>query len=109
MLALLGGDAEIAGMMLDSLLLDLPQNLAALEQALNSGSAEAASRAAHTLKGLLYGGGALRAGHRARRIEDFCDAGNMSAAIAQMPALQVRAEQTLTAWRNYLGKLPAAR
>jgi PAS domain S-box-containing protein len=108
MLALLGGDAEIAGMMLDSLLLDLPQNLAVLEQALNSGSADAASRAAHTLKGLLYGGGALRAGHRARRIEDFCDAGNLAAAIAQMPALQIRAEQALTAWRDYLGQRPAA-
>ncbi len=109
MLSLLGGDAEIAAMMLDSLLLDLPQNLVVLEQALNASSAEAASRAAHTLKGLLYGGGALRAGHHARRIEAFCDAGNLAAAVAQMPGLQVRTDEVLTAWRDYLARLPVAR
>ncbi len=107
MLRNLGGDADIARMLIESLLDDLPAGLAALSAALAAGDVVAASRAAHTVKGLAASGGAYFLRDAASRVEESCKAAQRAGAANQMPELRARLDEVTPLWRKFLG-LPAA-
>jgi CheY-like chemotaxis protein/HPt (histidine-containing phosphotransfer) domain-containing protein len=100
-LAPLGGDREIAIILIDGLIADLPGALDALEHSLGAGDAETAERHAHTIKGLAAGGGASQLRDAARRIEQLCRDGVLDEALRRLPELRACLGQVMPEWRQY--------
>ncbi len=91
-LARMGGSVEEARRILAKLPANLPPRMAELEEAFSQGDLAAATRAAHTIKGMALSLGGHRLGIAAVRIELAARAGDGSAA-ALLPALRLEADQ----------------
>jgi signal transduction histidine kinase/DNA-binding response OmpR family regulator len=102
MLHNLGNDAEMARMLIASLLEEVPVSLAGLSAALVQQDAATASRAAHTLKGMAATGGAGRLRATALGIEQLCQAGQWTDAQGCLPELQDRLNEAITQWQVFL-------
>jgi HPt (histidine-containing phosphotransfer) domain-containing protein len=102
MLRNLGGDRDIACLLLDQLLLDLPERQIALAAALAAGDQDTARREAHTIKGQAASGAAARLRERARAVEHECRDGRLAEAAAALPGLDAELAAAAVAWRDYL-------
>ncbi len=102
MLGRFGGDVEIALVLLDSLLEDIPRALAVLNQALQAGDLESAAREAHTIKGLAGSGGVQGLSTCAREVEMLCRSGNRAQAQARLPELERLTALARAEWEKYL-------
>jgi signal transduction histidine kinase/DNA-binding response OmpR family regulator/HPt (histidine-containing phosphotransfer) domain-containing protein len=91
-LARMGGSVEEARRILAKLPANLPPRMAELEDAFSQGDLAAATRAAHTIKGIALSLGGHRLGIAAVRIELAARAGDGNAA-ALLPALRLEADQ----------------
>jgi HPt (histidine-containing phosphotransfer) domain-containing protein len=86
--ASVGGDQAFLAELVDELLADAPQQLAALREGLESGSAETVRRAAHTLKGNGRTFGANELAALGLEIEEAAAAGDLAAAGARAGDLE---------------------
>lgn len=102
MLDNLAGERDIALILVEQLLLDLPLRLAALTAALDQGDQATAHREAHTIKGQAAAGGAMAVRDLARDIEQFCKEGALAQAVAQLPALREALAQAEPEWQRFL-------
>lgn len=98
-----GGDAGFVAELIDEFLADAPVQLEALRAAAASGDAEAARRAAHTLKGNARTFGAPAFADLCREAEAAAAEGRLQAAGAALPTLErewERVQAALTAFRD---------
>jgi len=103
MLKNLGGDRDIARLLVEQLLADLPQRLVALEAALAAEDQETARREAHTIKGQAASGAALPLRDQAREIELHCKEGRLAEAADRLPGLESALAAAARAWQEFLG------
>jgi HPt (histidine-containing phosphotransfer) domain-containing protein len=98
-----GGDSEFLAELIDELLADAPGQLATLRDAATSGDAEAARRAAHTLKGNGRTFGATALASLCQEAEAAATNGDIDAVLARVDEIAAeweRARAELVAWRN---------
>ena len=107
-LSRLDGDREIAVILLEGLLEDIPSRIEALERALKAGDASGAHREAHTIKGLAAGGGAPLLRSLGLLTEEMCAAGRLEEARDQLPPLRQAANEVAPQWRTLLEECRAA-
>jgi PAS domain S-box-containing protein len=103
MLARMMGDEELARLVVDGFLEDVPTHVEALKCCLESDDATGALRAVHTIKGASanVGGEALRAA--ALETERAGQSGGMKAIIARVPILESQLARLSEAMRNFAG------
>jgi PAS domain S-box-containing protein len=106
MLTAFSGNRSIATVMLTRLLSDLPLRLSAMKAALSAGDAVAATREAHTIKGLAAGGGARAVCQTARHLEQLCKQSLLSQATHELPRLTAGIDRMLPEWRAFLAAAP---
>jgi CheY-like chemotaxis protein/HPt (histidine-containing phosphotransfer) domain-containing protein len=108
MLARMMGDEELARMVVEGFLEEIPTEIEALKGCLASGDATGALRAVHTIKGASanVGGEALRAA--ALETEGAGQAGGMNAIIARVPNLESQMARLSEAMRDLAGPEGAA-
>jgi HPt (histidine-containing phosphotransfer) domain-containing protein len=104
MLDNLAGERDIALILVEQLLVDLPLRLAALTAALDQGDQATAHREAHTVKGQAAAGGAMTVRDLARDIEQLCKEGALAQAVALLPALREALAQAVPEWQRFLDK-----
>jgi HPt (histidine-containing phosphotransfer) domain-containing protein len=104
--ASVGDDPEFVAELIDDFLADAPTQLDALREAAGSGDANAAMRAAHTLKGnsRTFGAGSLAS--LCQDAEAAAGAGDLNAVLSRLDGIdaewrRVRAE--LLGWRDGRG------
>jgi HPt (histidine-containing phosphotransfer) domain-containing protein len=97
-----GGDQEFFAELLDELLDDAPNQLANLRNAVAAGDAEAARRAAHTLKGNGRTFGAPELSTLAQELE-------ASSADGDLDAVRSRLDELDRAWESVRAALVSAR
>jgi HPt (histidine-containing phosphotransfer) domain-containing protein len=97
------GDEELARLVVDGFLEDVPTHVEALKCCLESDDATGALRAVHTIKGASanVGGEALRAA--ALETERAGQSGGMKAIIARVPILESQLARLSEAMRNFAG------
>jgi HPt (histidine-containing phosphotransfer) domain-containing protein len=96
------GHRSIAVAMLESLVTDVPERIAALSSSLNGGDLASAEREAHTLKGLGGNGGAPLLRDLAEEIESRCRDGRLEEARRKLPDLGSEADRVLAEWSAFL-------
>ena len=96
------GHRSIAVAMLESLVTDVPERIAALSSALAEGDLASAEREAHTLKGLGGNGGAPLLRDLALRLESCCRDGQLEDARRTLPDLGSEADRVLAEWSSFL-------
>jgi PAS domain S-box-containing protein len=104
----LGGDPELIGVTLESLLEDVPARLKALTAALHGGDAETSRREAHTLKGLAKSGSAPALHEIAVLVDQCCSAEHYAEAQAQLDCLASEINAVLPLWSETLAGLASA-
>ncbi len=97
LLARLDGDEDAAQEILAAFRDDLPRQIAALQAALAGGDAAAASRQAHTLKGVAANVGAERLRAVATALETAAQAGDLGTASTRLTELDAQAVAVLAA------------
>ena len=97
-----GGDPEFVAELIDEFLEDAPRQLESLRTAASAGDAEAARRAAHTLKGNARTFGAAELAARCLEAES-------AAAEGDLATVHVRADTIAESWRDVRAELLAAR
>jgi two-component system sensor histidine kinase/response regulator len=90
----LSGNEQLARRVMDRFLSDMPRQLEALSQAILRADAEAASMAAHSIKGAAANVGVPAVREAARRIEQQAKAGDLDGAGATLPLLAASFENT---------------
>ena len=100
LLAQLGGDRELAAIVMQSATQDIPVSFDRLEQAIGSAILTDAQRLIHTLKGLAAQIGATRFGQHLKETEDRLKAGTLpdSAAVAALRQDYQALLDTLPEW-----------
>lgn len=98
----LSGHRSIAVAMLESLLTDVPERIAALAAALAEGDLGVGQREAHTLKGLGGNGGAPLLAELALQTETHCRDGQLAEARGTLEAMRVEAGRVVDEWRRFL-------
>jgi HPt (histidine-containing phosphotransfer) domain-containing protein len=94
----INGDADLLNKLILAFLTDTPERIAALRRAVEQNDALAASREAHTIKGVSATFGAVQLRGTAYRIEQYATQGTLAAAKAAIPTLEAewsRVEQAL--------------
>lgn len=97
-----GGDPEFMAELIDEFLTDAPTQLEALREASRSGDAEAARRAAHTLKGNGRTFGAAE-------LASLCQYAEAAAAAGDLDAVLARVDEVGEAWDRVRLQLVAYR
>ncbi len=98
----LGGDREIARVMLQGLMEDLPLRLEALQAALLAGDADCVRREAHTIKGLAAGGGNQPLRNAAQLVEHLGAKDKLADAGRHMASLRAALADVLPLWQAFL-------
>ncbi len=96
----LGGDEKILARVVDLLLTTVPDDIAAIRQALDAGNIQVATRHAHSIKGAAASVGADALSSSAARFEQSGKEGNIDKLIRFFPEL----EQHLTGFRIAVGR-----
>lgn len=86
---------------------DAPARLASIKAGLTAGDLSAASKAAHSLKGISGSVGSPRLSEAALAIEKAGREGNLAAARDNFPLLRALLDQTIDEIRDILSRLPA--
>ncbi|EMG35769.1 CheY-like receiver, AAA-type ATPase, and DNA-binding domain containing response regulator [Desulfocurvibacter africanus PCS] len=94
---------EVYGMYMQ----DAPQRLRTVQESLAAGDSTAASRAAHSLKGISGSVGSTRLSEAAQVVEKAGRADDLAAAREAFPLLETLLEQTMIEIRDILSRLPA--
>lgn len=94
---------EIFGMYLE----DAPARLKSIEAALTAGDSAAASKAAHSLKGISGSVGSQRLSDAALALERAGRAGDLAAARDSLPLIKELLAQTILEIREIIARLPA--
>lgn len=94
---------EIFGMYLE----DAPARLKSIEAALTAGDSVAASKAAHSLKGISGSVGSQRLSDAALALERAGRAGDLAAARDSLPLIKELLDQTILEIREIIARLPA--
>ena len=94
---------EVFGMYLE----DAPARLKSVEADLNAGDVAAASKAAHSLKGISGSVGSQRLSEAALAIEKACRAGDLATARDSLPLVKELLNQTILEIREIITRLPA--
>lgn len=102
MLSRLGGDRDLAQVIVESLIVDMPKRLADLVAAAARDDAVTARREAHTLKGLADTGGNATLRQAAFDIQLLCEDGNLAGIADRLPYFETLLAQALAEWRAYL-------
>jgi len=90
MMARLMNDTNLASMVAESFLEDIPQRIAALKEYLETGDAAGAERQAHTIKGASANMGGERLRAAALEMEKLLKAGDMNAINAYLAELETQ-------------------
>jgi HPt (histidine-containing phosphotransfer) domain-containing protein len=85
---MLGGDADSLRELIDAFVEEAPARLAEARIGIDTGDAELAGRAAHTLKSNALTFGATRMAEVARQIETAARTGDLGAAAELLPMLE---------------------
>jgi HPt (histidine-containing phosphotransfer) domain-containing protein len=85
---MLGGDVELVREMINDFVDVVPARLAEVRQGIESGDADLAGRAAHTLKSNALTFGALHMADTARQMETSARAEDLRAVAALLPILE---------------------
>ena len=93
-----------AHILLQSVLVDVPQRIDALAAAIAADDDKTAHREAHTIKGQAAGGGARPLRDLAQHLEGLCREGLLQEAAERLPDLRVRYEQAAAAWRHFIAE-----
>jgi len=97
----LGGDTSMIGDILEMYESTAAADLQALEQAVNDGNADGATRKAHSLKGASANVGADQVAALAAEIEHAARDGQVGQASARLPDLKQTFDKTLAASRAH--------
>jgi signal transduction histidine kinase/HPt (histidine-containing phosphotransfer) domain-containing protein len=97
----MGGDRELALIMLEGLQNDLPAACERLASALAAGEQNVAYREAHTIRSLAEGGRTPMLRDIAVRVEDLCAEGVLTEASRHLPELLAALERALPEWRAF--------
>ncbi len=88
-----GGDRQLADMLLQRMGEDVPQRLAALRSALDAGDAQRAHEVGHALKGALASIRAKEAREAARALDDAVREGDIAAARSGFQELETATQR----------------
>jgi len=102
-MATTGGDQELLVEIVGLFLEDCPEMVAEIGRALAAGDADAARRAAHTLKGSVAVLGAQALAAAAREVEDLVRAGDLDGARSAYAHVELEAERLIPFLEGLLG------
>lgn len=102
MLARLGGDHDLAQIIVTGLITDIPIRLADLITAMAHDDSVTVRREAHTLKGLADTGGNATLRQAAFDIQLLCEDGNLAGITERLPRFETLLTQAIAEWRAYL-------
>ncbi len=98
----LDGDLEIAIILLEGLVEEMPKRLEALERSLESADANGARREAHAAKSLAASGGAPILRDLLLLAEERCAAGHLDDVRLRMPSIRDALKDVLPHWQAFL-------
>lgn len=98
------GHRSIAFVMLESLMIDMPERMEALKAALAGDDGPSAQREVHTIKGLAGNGGAPQVRELAVQIESCCGEGRLQEAQQKLAELGAAVNAVHAEWGAFLAR-----